>query len=155
MFVVIDKWLNKLCFLHKLCITSLLNLYKIIGTNRSIGAFFVVHRLLMGTPLGYHCSLVVAIFVSVILIVAFGRSLAVESPCSPYTRDDAGQKDRRSSEAMYANNLFCLCFLFCYVNCTIVRRLELAANEVSSPFLHQLDGLEVIILVLRSQLQNA
>ena len=112
----------------------------------------------MGTPLGYHCSSVVAIFVSVIVIVACGRSRAVESACSPYTHDDAAQnKDRRSSEgiAMYANNLFCLCFLFCCVNCTIVGRLQLAANEVPSPFLHQLDGLEVIILVLRSQLQSA
>lgn len=49
-------------------------------------------------------------------------------------------------------------FLFCYVccsrRCLIPCRLQVAANEVLYPFLHQLDGLKVTILLLRSQLQN-
>ena len=111
-------------------------------------------------PLVYRCWPVVGIFVSIILVVACEEAIVQEPACSLYTVDAGQDKtiDRRSSDGivMYAYNLYCWCFsLFCYVNCVIVCCLQAAANEVSCPFFHQLDGLEVTISLFRSQPQNA
>lgn len=58
----------------------------------------------MGTIVVHHCSLVVAVLVSIILIVACEQSQ--ESACNVYA-DGAGI-DRQSSDGivMYANSLF-------------------------------------------------